>query len=77
VTQQTQFNFEEAMQRLEEIVEAFDSGQMTLRQMEASFIEGMNLIKQCSACLDGVELRVKELSGAEEETQPEDEDLPV
>jgi len=73
VTQETEFNFEEAMQRLEEIVEAFDSGEMTLRQMEASFIEGMNLIKQCSACLDEVELRVNELSGPEQETPPVDE----
>lgn len=75
MTQETEFNFEEAMRRLEEIVESFDSGEMTLHQMEASFVEGMKLIKQCSACLDGVELRVKELSGAEEEPEQEDEDF--
>jgi exodeoxyribonuclease VII small subunit len=74
VTQETEFNFEEAMRRLEEIVQAFDSGAMTLHQMEASFVEGMDLLKRCSACLDGVELRVKELSGSEQETQQEDEE---
>lgn len=77
MTQEPEFNFEKAMQRLEEIVDAFDSGEMTLRQMEASFVEGMNLIKRCSACLDEVELRVKELSGPEQEPQQEDEDLPT
>ncbi len=70
--EQKGFKFEEAMRRLEEIVEAFDSGQMTLAEMEASFVEGMNLIKQCSACLDNVEMRVKELSEAGQESPRED-----
>ncbi len=68
-----EFDFEKALERLDEIVEAFDSGEMTLRQMEASFVEGMNLIKQCTKCLDDVEMRVQELSAADE-TQTVDEE---
>lgn len=77
MSQQQEFKFEEAMRRLEEIVEAFDSGEMTLREMEASFVEGMNLIKQCSACLDSVEMRVKELSDVGHESPRQDEGATV
>ena len=69
-----EFNFEESMERLEDIAEAFDSGEMTLRQMETSFTEGMSLIKKCSAYLDEVDLRVRELSGAQQEIEPEDDE---
>lgn len=74
MTKEREFDFEKALERLDEIVEAFDSGEMTLRQMEASFVEGMNLIKQCTKCLDAVELRVQELS---ETDQPIDEPEPL
>ncbi|HOE11858.1 MAG TPA: exodeoxyribonuclease VII small subunit [bacterium] len=64
MTEETTFEFEKAMERLERIVAAFDSGEMTLREMEASFVEGMELIKKCSAYLDEVDLRVRTLSEA-------------
>ncbi|HPO08141.1 MAG TPA: exodeoxyribonuclease VII small subunit [bacterium] len=67
MTEETTFEFEKAMERLAEIVTAFDSGEMTLREMEASFVEGMKLIKKCSAYLDEVDLRVRTLSEAETE----------
>ncbi|MFH1743017.1 MAG: exodeoxyribonuclease VII small subunit [bacterium] len=74
MTEKSEFNFEESMERLENIVEAFDSGEMTLRQMETSFTEGMSLIKKCSAYLDEVDLRVRELSAAEQGTGQTGED---
>lgn len=55
---QDDFDFEKGLQRLEEIVALFDQGGLTLDQMEAHFIEGMRLIQQCTARLDGVEARI-------------------
>lgn len=55
------FNYEKAVARLEEIIEAFDEGGLPLDKMEAYFIEGMDLVKQCSDRLDTVETRVTRL----------------
>ena len=59
-TQET-FDFEKGLQRLEEIIALFDQGGLTLEQMEAHFVEGMDLIQKCSRRLDGVEARVTQL----------------
>lgn len=55
------FDYEKGVARLEEIVALFDEGAMTLDQMEASFMEGMELIKKCSERLNQVETRVNQL----------------
>lgn len=55
------FDFEKGMQRLEEIIAKFDEGGLPLDQMEAFFVEGMELVKNCSERLDRVEARVAQL----------------
>jgi exodeoxyribonuclease VII small subunit len=55
------FEFEEGMQRLEEIIQQFDEGSLSLDHMENHFVEGMELLDQCSQRLEQVETRVTQL----------------
>ena len=70
-----QMNFEEAMSRLEKIVEEMESGKMDLESMISRFEEGQRLIKFCSAKLNEVEKRVEVLvkKGGELTKEPFDE----
>lgn len=72
------FEYEQAMTRLDGIIQRFDEGGMTLDEMEAAFVEGMELVKQCSARLDRMETRVSELlkdhESVEWNADEEDED---
>lgn len=55
------FEFEQGMQRLEEIIQQFDEGALSLDDMENRFVEGMELLEQCSERLEKVETRVTQL----------------
>lgn len=55
------FDYEKSMARLEEIIARFDAGGMTLDEMEAHFVEGMQLIEQCSDRLNQLETKVNQL----------------
>lgn len=55
------FDFEVGMQRLEEIIQQFDEGALSLDDMENRFVEGMELLDQCSKRLEQVETRVTQL----------------
>lgn len=50
--------FEEAMERLEQIVEALEGGDLTLEESLKIFEEGMNLIRFCSKKLEEAEQKV-------------------
>ena len=50
--------FEEAMNRLEEIVQDLEEGQLTLEESLKSFEEGMKLVKFCSDKLEEAEKKV-------------------
>ena len=50
--------FEEAMARLEEIVQGLESGDLSLEDSLAIFEEGMKLIKFCSKKLEEAEQKV-------------------
>lgn len=50
--------FEEAMERLEEIVTSMERGEAPLEESLALFSEGAKLVKQCSAMLDKAEQQV-------------------
>ncbi len=56
------FDFEEGMQRLEEIIAKFDQGGLTLDEMESCFVEGAGLVKKCSERIDNVETRITKLA---------------
>ncbi|MAM43455.1 MAG: exodeoxyribonuclease VII small subunit [Candidatus Marinimicrobia bacterium] len=53
--------FEDALSRLETLVEKMESGEGTLEQSLDWFEEGMSLIKSCRQELEYAEQKVKEL----------------
>ncbi|MFH1242027.1 MAG: exodeoxyribonuclease VII small subunit [Pseudomonadota bacterium] len=50
--------FEEAMKRLEEIVQALEAGDLPLEDSLKSFEEGMGLVRFCSEKLEEAEKKV-------------------
>ena len=66
-------SFEEAMSRLEEIVDLLEKGDAPLEQAMALFEEGAGLLRECTARLDQAEQKVTLLTvdreGQEHETE--------
>ena len=60
-----QMSFEQAMDRLEEIVKKLESGAAPLDESIALFSEGAELVKTCTAILDEAEQKVKILTESE------------
>ena len=59
-------SFEQSLARLEQIVQAMESGKITLDESLALFQEGTVLIRNCEKLLDEAELRVsKVVAGAD------------
>ena len=56
-----QKKFEEAIKRLEEIVQDLEKGDLPLEESLKVFEEGMNLVKFCSEKLEEVEQKVTKL----------------
>ena len=56
--------FEEAMERLEEIVETMEQGEIPLEESLKMFHEGTALVQACSKLLDEAELQVKKIATA-------------
>jgi exodeoxyribonuclease VII small subunit len=54
----TEKKFEEAMERLENIVERLESGDLSLEESLKIFEEGMNLVNFCSKKLEEAEQKV-------------------
>ncbi|UCE67856.1 MAG: exodeoxyribonuclease VII small subunit [Candidatus Zixiibacteriota bacterium] len=54
-------NFEEAMEKLEKIVENLESGELSLEDSVKSFEEGIELSKLCKKKLESAENRVKKI----------------
>ena len=54
-------SFEQAMDRLEELVRRLERGDAPLEEALADFEEGTRLIKQCSAQLERAEQKVSRL----------------
>ncbi|HOY63267.1 MAG: Exodeoxyribonuclease 7 small subunit [bacterium ADurb.Bin236] len=67
-----QNSFEENLEKLQEIVDRVDSGELGLEQMIASYEEGLSLIKTCKSILDGAELKINKLVEDSEKTEPFD-----
>lgn len=65
-------SFEEALAKLEKIVEEMDSGKLDLDKMVARFEEGSKLIKTCTAKLNEVEQKIEKLVKKDDEivTEP-------
>ncbi len=54
-------SFEDAMHRLETIVEAMESGEIPLAELLARFEEGGRLLAQCEERLKAAELKIEQL----------------
>ncbi len=54
-------NFEQAFQRLDEIVQRLEQGDLPLEESLSLYEEGMTLATQCNDWLDQAELRVRQL----------------
>jgi len=54
-------NFEEAMEKLEKIVEDLESGKLSLEDSVKSFEKGIELSKLCKKKLENAENRVKKI----------------
>lgn len=59
--------YEQAMQRLEEIVQGFEQNTLELDQLTAQLAEAQELIKLCNDKLQQVETDVKKLLNDEQE----------
>ena len=53
--------FEEALKKLESIVEQMESGELPLETMTARFEEGVRLVKTCQQRLEEAELKISKL----------------
>ena len=51
--------FEDALERLEELVEELESGDLALEETIAKFEEGQGLLRTCTELLSQAELKVK------------------
>jgi len=54
-------SFEKALDRLEELVEAMESGEIPLAELVAKYEEGSDLLKKCEKRLEEAELRIEQL----------------
>jgi len=60
-------SFEEALNRLDKIVQTLEAGGLTLEEAIALFEEGMGLARICSERLDAAELKITQLQTAFEQ----------
>ncbi|OGP91600.1 MAG: exodeoxyribonuclease VII small subunit, partial [Deltaproteobacteria bacterium RBG_19FT_COMBO_43_11] len=61
--------FEDALQKLEDIVRKMETGDMPLEESMKSFEEGIKLIRFCSTRLEETQRRVEMLLGKEDSLQ--------
>ncbi len=71
-TEQEERSFEDALKRLEEIVQAMEAGDLKLEQMMAYFEEGMKLVELCNRKLQEVQEKVEILVKKGEELTTEE-----
>lgn len=53
--------FEEALKKLENVVESMESGELPLEALLARFEEGTRLVKTCQSRLDEAEVKISKL----------------
>lgn len=55
-------SFEEAIERLEKLIEAMESGETPLADLVAKFEEGSKLLQSCQEQLKQAELKIEQLN---------------
>jgi exodeoxyribonuclease VII small subunit len=63
--------FEQALAELEAVVDALEQGEMTLEASLAAFERGIGLTRVCQQALDTAEQRVRILTHARPDAEPE------
>ncbi|MFQ6040498.1 MAG: exodeoxyribonuclease VII small subunit [Candidatus Poribacteria bacterium] len=63
-----EIKFEEALEKLEDIVNVLETGDLSLEESLEAFEEGVRLSKVCSKWLNDAELRVEKLTSIDEDT---------
>jgi exodeoxyribonuclease VII small subunit len=58
---EAKLSFEDALTKLETIVETMESGEVPLAELLAKFEEGSNLLKVCESRLKDAELKIEQL----------------
>lgn len=74
---QTDFNFEKALENLEEIVSSMENGALTLEDSLKAFEKGIKLTRECQGALRDAEQKVRVLlneSGDTAELKVEDKE---
>ena len=66
---QSDFNFERALESLEEIVSSMEKGDLTLEDSLKAFERGIKLTRECQAALKDAEQKVRVLSKENGETE--------
>ena len=61
-----ELTFEQAMDRLEVIVQELEKNEKPLDETVDLYEEGLNLVKTCNARLSSFETKIEELSGKKE-----------
>lgn len=69
-----ELSFEEAYERLEEVLVRLQMGNLRLDESLAAYGDGMALAAHCQALLDAAELRVETLERATDAGESHDED---
>ncbi|WP_221032556.1 exodeoxyribonuclease VII small subunit [Actomonas aquatica] len=76
-TKAAALSFEDALAKLETIVEAMEDGDVPLAELLAKFEEGTKLLKQCESRLQQAELKIEQLKQSKDgETEFAAFDLP-
>ena len=69
VKQQSEFNFEEALQELERLVSSMEEGELSLEDSMKAFEKGIKLTRECETALQKAEQKVQILLNESGETQ--------
>jgi len=70
------FNFEKALENLEQLVSSMESGELSLEDSLKAFETGIKLTRECQTALKEAEQKIQVLMNEEgdtEEMKPEDE----
>ena len=67
--QQSEFNFEEALQELEQLISSMEEGELSLEESMKAFEKGIKLTRECQTALQKAEQKVQILLNESGETQ--------
>lgn len=59
-------SFEDALQKIRDIVTSLESGDLTLEESMTKYQDGSELIQQCRTTIDNAEMRITELTREDE-----------